>query len=389
MTNKILSTKVLEDILKETISALEDGRSQMFEVAEVARQECDRTEEILKEVRLQTQQAILTVEQLEKEFARIRFRLYSVNKDFQDYDEDTKKAVYEEAIQVREELTVAKEREKMLRVRRDSLEQTFVKLQDIALKAERLVSQVGVALNYLSGSIEEVNDQIEQLQVREHMGQEILRAQEIERKRMAGALHDGPVQDLANLVVQLELHERLYLSNHHPEAQNSFSSLKSIARGCMGEMRRIIYDLNPMTLDDLGLVPTVKNVLDNLTTQTGIETDFYLLGLETRLASQIEVTVFRIIQESLNNSRKHANPQRIEVTIEFMPQYINAEISDDGVGFNLKEIEEKLKSGGHYGLLSMQNRAQLLNGVVRIQTNPGQGTRVFVRIPLNGEERGY
>ena len=84
MTDKILSTKVLEDILKETISALEDGRSQIFEVAEVAREECNRTEETLREVRLETQQAILLVEQLEKEFNQARFRLYTVNKDYQD-----------------------------------------------------------------------------------------------------------------------------------------------------------------------------------------------------------------------------------------------------------------------------------------------------------------
>ena len=386
MTNRILSTKVLEDILKETISALEDGRSQIFEVAEAAREECNRTEAILKEVRLQTQQAILTVEQVEKEYAQIRFRLYTVNKDFQDYGEETKKEIYEEAVHLREELTVAKEREKILRERRDNLEQTFVRLQEIALKAERLVSQVGVALNYLSNSVHEVNDQIEQMQVREHMGQEILRVQEIERKRMAGALHDGPVQDLANLVVQLELHERLYLEEGLPEAQANFASLKTIARGCMGEMRRIIYDLNPMTLDDLGLVPTVKNVLDDLTTQTGIETRFRLLGKEARQDSQIEVGLFRIIQESVNNSRKHASPRKIEVTVEFLPHQINAEISDDGVGFDLKKVEEKLRCGGHYGLVSMQNRVHLLNGKLSIQSSSGLGTKVLVQIPLNGEE---
>lgn len=388
MTDKILSTKVLEDILKETISALEDGRSQIFEVAEVAREECNRTEETLREVRLETQQAILLVEQLEKEFNQARFRLYTVNKDYQDYGEATKKDVYEEAIRLREELTVAKEREKMLRVRRDNLEQTFVKLQDIAVKAERLVSQVGVALNYLSDSIQDVHEQIEQIHIREHMGQEMLQVQEIERKRMANALHDGPVQDLANLVVQLELHERLYLANRCPEAQENFMDLKGIARGCMGEMRRIIYDLNPMTLDDLGLVPTVKNVLDNLTTQTGIETSFNVLGKESRLDSQVEVTLFRIIQESLTNSRKHANPSRIGVAIEFLPQLVNAEIVDDGQGFDLKDAQEKLKSGGHYGILSMQNRVQLLNGTIKIQSNPGHGTQVFVRIPLNGQNGG-
>lgn len=388
MKEQMLSTKVLDSILKETIAALEDGRSQIFEVAEAAREECNRTETTLKEVRLETQEAILLVEQLEREFNQARYRLYAVNKDFQDYGEKAKKDVYEEAIELREQLTVAKEREKILRLRRDNLDQTFLKLQEIARKAEQLVSQVGVALNYLADSIEDVHEQITHINVREQMGQEILEVQEIERKRMANALHDGPVQDLANLVVQLELHERLYLTEEAAQAKENFGELKGIARGCMGEMRRIIYDLNPMTLDDLGLVPTVRNVLDHLTTQTKIETRFNLLGTETRLHPKIETTLFRIIQESLNNSRKHANPKLIEVIMEFGPLFINVEISDDGQGFDFANVQEKLKSGDHYGLLSMENRTHSLDGTLRIKTAPGEGTKVLVQIPLNRQNGG-
>lgn len=389
MREQMLSTQVLENILKETISALDDGRSQIFEVAEVAREERDRTEVVLKQVRLETHQAILLVEQLEKEFSQIRFRLYTVNKEFEDYGEKAKKDVYEEAIRLREQLTAAKEREKMLRQQRDDLDQTFVKLQEIVQKAEQLVSQVGVALNYLSQSIQDVHEQITNVYAREHMGQEMLHVQEIERKRMANSLHDGPVQDLANLVVQLELHERLYLGEWCREAQQSFDELKGIARGCMGEMRRIIYDLNPMTLEDLGLVPTVRNVLNYLETQTDISTRLNLLGKETRLHPKIETTLFRIIQECLNNSRKHANPTRVEVVMEYSPFFVNVEISDDGKGFNFTQVQEMLKSGGHYGLLSMQNRAQLLDGTLRIKTEPGMGTKVLVQIPLNGQNGGF
>lgn len=388
MDNKLLSTKTLENILNSTIGALEDGRNQIYEVAEAAREECNRTEEILKAVRVEMHQAIIDVEGLERQFAKVRSHLYNANKNFENYSEQDQKLIYEEATQVREELTVAKERERILRIRRDNLEQTFAKLHDIASKAERLVSQVGVALSFLSGSIKDVNEQITNMQAREHVGQEMLKGQEIERKRMAGALHDGPVQDLANLIVQLEICERLYQRELYAEAARSFLALKSIAQGSMGELRRIIYDLNPMTLDDLGLTLTVKNFLDAFTKQTGIETRFHLLGQETRLDSDIELPIFRIIQESLNNSRKHANPNWVEVTMEFLPHYINVEIKDDGSGFDLQEIQGKIKTGQHYGLLSMQSRTTVLRGSLRLQSRPGEGTKVLVRIPLGIENGG-
>lgn len=382
MSKKLLSTKTLEDILKQTRGALEDGRAQIFEVAEAARQECTRTEVLLKTVQAEMEQAILEVEQLTSRFNRIRLQLLKSNRDFQEYSEEEKQETYEEASQIREALTAAKERERLLRVRRDNLEQTLAKLQEIAAKAERLVSQVGVALSFLSGSILDVNKQLENLQAREVAGQEMLQGQELERKRMAGELHDGPVQDLANLIVQLEIVERLFRAGRTAEAEDSYNNLKTIAQGSVADLRRIIYDLNPMTLDDLGLVLTIKNYLDNLTKQTGIETRLILLGEETRLDSQLELSIFRTIQEATNNCRKHSQARLIEVTLEFARNSIGVAVKDDGVGFDVAQVQEKLKSGKHYGLLSMQSRINVLGGTMRLSSEIGKGARVLVKIPL-------
>lgn len=388
MGKELLSTKTLEAILQRTRGALEDGRSQMFEVADAARQECSRTEVIFNAVQLEMQQAILDVEELTLRFSRSRLELYKSNKDFQEYSEQEKKMIYEEAAQIRGALTAARERERLLRVRRDSLEQTLVKLREIAEKAERLVSQVGVALNCLSGSLSDVNQQIENFQARENAGQELVRGQELERRRMANALHDGPVQDLANLMVQLEICERLYLGGKHADAAEQLEQLKSIAQGSLADLRHIIYDLNPMTLDDLGLSVTIKNGLSNLASLTGIKTQFVLLGTEERLDSQVEMAIFRIVQEALNNCRKHANATSVKVTLEFSRQSISAEVKDDGVGFELFRIQEKLRSGKHYGMLSMQSRASVLGGSVHMHSNPGQGTRILAKIPffVSGED---
>ncbi|NMB01627.1 MAG: histidine kinase, partial [Firmicutes bacterium] len=360
----------------------EEGRSQIFEVAEAARQECTRTEVLLKTVQAEMEQAILDVEELTRKFTLIRVRLLQTNRDFQEYSEEEKRQIYEEASEIREALTAAKERERMLRVRRDNLEQTLAKLQEIAAKAERLVSQVGIALGVLSSSILDVNQQIEHMHAREIAGQEMLKGQELERKRMAGALHDGPVQDIAHLIVQLEIVEWLQHAGRYAEAKESFQSLKSIAQGSVAHLRRIIYDLNPMTLDDLGLVLTINNFLDNLTKQTGVETRLVVLGNEVRLDSQVELSIFRTVQEAVANCRKHSQAKLVVVTLEFSRQHISVVVQDDGIGFDVASVQEKLKSGKHYGLLSMQSRVSVLGGSMSLNSQPGKGAKVLVKIPL-------
>lgn len=388
MPSKLLTTKTLEDILNRTMAAIKDGRSELFEVAQAAQEECNRIEEILKNVQLEMNQAIYDVEELTRKFNQMRHSLYTSNKEYEHFSEEEKKSIYEQAIGVREALNLAKERESNLRVRRDNLEQTLAKLKNIAAKAERLVSQVGVALNFLADSLGSVNEQIEDMQAIEHVGQEILRGLEIERKRMAGDIHDGPVQDLANLVVQLEVCERLFRSGRQSEAAESYSSLKTIAQGTIGQLRRIIYDLNPMTLDDLGLIVTVKNFLNNHTNQTGVDTQFVLLGKEIRLDTQVEMALFRIIQESVNNSRKHSQARRIDVTIEYAPRHIVTEIKDDGIGFDLQDVRGKIRTGKHYGILSMESRINVMHGSLSIQSSVGKGTVILVRIPLENDDRG-
>lgn len=386
MASKLLSTKTLENILNRTRKALEDGRSQMYEVAEAARMECSRTEVIFQAVQAEMAEAICEVEELTAKFARMRMKVFESNKDFQEYSEQDKKKIYEKAAQVREALNIARERERLLRVRRDGLEQTLARLQDIAAKAEGLVSRVGVALSFLSSNLGDMSQQIENFQARESAGQELIRGQEMERRRMASALHDGPVQDLANQMVQLEICEKLYNAGQHAEALESFTQLKSITQNSIAQLRHIIYDLNPMTLDDLGLVLTIQNGLRSLEKQTGIATEFVLLGTEVRLENQLEMAVFRITQEALNNCRKHANASAIKVTLEYSSRYICAEVRDDGIGFEVGGIQNKLRSGKHYGMLSMQSRTNILRGTVQVTSELGEGTRVLVRIPLSDHE---
>ena len=120
--------------------------------------------------------------------------------------------------------------------------------------------------------------------------------------------------------------------------------------------------------------------------ESGTGTDLIILGKEQRLPSTVEVTVFRLIQEAVNNARKHANAQHIMVRLEFAHNQINMQVQDDGVGFDLETARRRAREGGSFGLMSMEERVDLLGGSLRIESTPGDGTSVSASVPVDSTE---
>jgi two-component system sensor histidine kinase DegS len=137
-----------------------------------------------------------------------------------------------------------------------------------------------------------------------------------------------------------------------------------------------------MVLDDLGLVPAVKRLIDEAQEQSGMEIQFNLIGTECRLDSAIEIALYRVVQEAINNTRKHASASLVQVKLEFLTDRISAVIEDNGAGFEVERLNERLAGGDHFGLYGMRERVELLGGVFRIRSKKGEGTRVSVVIPL-------
>jgi len=133
-----------------------------------------------------------------------------------------------------------------------------------------------------------------------------------------------------------------------------------------------------MTLDDLGLVPTIRRTLDTLRDRTGISVDLRVMGEEKRLDSHVEISFFRIIQEALTNVEKHAKASSVIVRIEFMAKTASAIIEDNGVGFDTAENV----GSESFGLMGMWERMSLLNGEINLSSKKGQGTRIAVKVPL-------
>ena len=285
---------------------------------------------------------------------------------------------YEDARKIQVDLAVAREQEQNLRRQRNEQEVRLRNLGGTVAKAEQLVSQVGVVLDYLGNQMSVAFAQIETLQNAQQLGAQIIRSQEEERRRVARDIHDGPAQAMANIVFRAEVCERL-IDSDVERAKLELRELREHIRGTLGEIRKIIFDLRPMALDDLGLVPTIRGVLDVFRTQYGIFTEIAVTGRERRLASHIEIGLFRVAQEALNNVVKHAQASTVRVRIEFAPIGVTLVIEDDGKGFDTANDDAP---AGHFGLMGMRERLQLLQGKFTIKSTPGKGTRVMITAPL-------
>ncbi|MGD9116611.1 MAG: PAS domain S-box protein [Dehalococcoidia bacterium] len=210
--------------------------------------------------------------------------------------------------------------------------------------------------------------------------QEITRAQEEERKRIARELHDDTAQLLGSLSRQLDNFVR-NKSGLVPEEVAFFNDLQSqLKRGVQG-VQRFVKNLRPSLLDDLGLIPALRSLIKDLQEYDGIDSRMGVLGEEKRFPPEFESSLFRIVQEALNNVRRHAKATEATVVIDFSGDKVKVAIGDNGKGFELVGRVDDLPRSGKLGLAGMQERARLLGGTVEVKSAPGKGTTIIVEVP--------
>lgn len=372
-----IDAKALDKIVKNTIAAVERSKAQIFDIYDAARVEMEKVRLDVERVKQETADIIFRVDELEKKERRSRYRLMEVSRNFRQYTEDDIKAAYEDTSNVQLELAMARLQEQNLRRQRDELELRLKTLKSTVEKAEELASQVGAVLGYWGSQMGDVVTQIESLQARQNFGAKIIKAQEEERRRVSREIHDGPAQAMANIVFRAEVCERL-MESDVARAKLELGDLREQVRIALKETRKIIFDLRPMTLDDLGLVPTIRKVLETIKERSAVFSEVKVLGTEKRLEPHIEIGLFRIIQEALSNVEKHAKASNIWVRIDFRPSVVSAVVEDDGKGFDTVESV----GNESFGLMGMRERINLLRGELTIKSEVGKGTRVFVTVPL-------
>ena len=209
----------------------------------------------------------------------------------------------------------------------------------------------------------------------------VTRGQEEERLRLGHELHDDTVQSLVVLSQGLERAQK-DLPSTAQDLREELAELRELANATVDDLRRYISDLRPVYLEDLGLVPALEKMVDDLAISQDIDAEFKVVGTVHRLDADVELAIFRIVQEAVKNVEQHAQASRVEVRLEVDPDGMTAFIEDDGVGFVASETPSELTERGHFGLMGMQERAMLLGGWLSIGSEPGQGTRIVVYVPV-------
>lgn len=376
----------LDKIIKKAIEAISSSKTEIYDIADSARKECKRLEEELKQLKEQVREHIEKVEQMEEELKESKRKLMAVNKNFSRYTQEELKDAYEKADNLRVELAVKREQEQFHIRRRNELEVRIKEAWKTVQKADNLITQVGAALGFLTGDLQDISSQLEDMQHRQMLGLKIIKAQEEERQRVARDIHDGPAQLMSNVVLKAEICERM-IDVDLEKAKTELQNLKKIVRESLQDVRKIIYNLRPMSLDDLGLVPTLQRYIMTLQEDTGISVSFKTRGSFEDLKPLISLTVFRIVQESVNNIKKHANASSVSINLEFLDKDLRLNISDNGKGFNVEKLKEKHDDiSGGFGLYSMRERVDLLGGEMEISSESGKGTRLNIVIPFIQEE---
>jgi len=209
----------------------------------------------------------------------------------------------------------------------------------------------------------------------------VTEGQEAERARLARELHDGPVQGLIALTQRAEMAQRSVRRHQRENAESLLEELRRTAQQLVLELRRLIGALRPIYLEDLGFMPALEMLVRQASEQG--ETEIRLKQPETlhRLAPEVELGAYRIVQEALNNALQHAHAQGVTVQVESDATMLVLTVTDDGVGFSVPEKPDALTQDGHFGLIGMLERAAHLGGTLHVDSAPGHGTTIQARLP--------
>ncbi|MEN2768725.1 sensor histidine kinase [Ornithinibacillus xuwenensis] len=368
--------KDLDFIVDEMVDVVENSKDEIFHISEEARSE---HEQLLKELDYTKQKVLQYIDDGDKLEQNVRYsrrRLSEVSKYFDRYTEDEIREVYETTHELQTKLAMLRQEERALRTKRDEIERRLQNLDQTIKRAENLANKISVILTYLTDDFRQVNEMLEEAKEKQEFGLQIIEAQEEERKRISREIHDGPAQMLANILLRSELVDRTFREGSPEDALNEIKNVRKMVRTSLYEVRRIIYDLRPMALDDLGLIPTIKKYIATIADYNNIKIEFLSIGEVKRINQKYEIAFFRLVQEAIQNAVKHSEATLITVKIEICTKNLNLIITDNGKGF-----DPDIKRDKSFGLMGMKERVEMFDGTIEINSAIGAGTKIIIRVP--------
>ncbi|NUQ02699.1 MAG: hypothetical protein HUU31_02340 [Anaerolineae bacterium] len=346
------------------------------QLIDVLTQELKRVRDKISEFKVQIDQTQTIVDREQTRNNDIMTELRSVQDNIETVPRQDIRQRYNEALEARYRLlTMRGQLEKFVGIR-EQLETELAMLREVLNRLqgiESLPSGTGVVETETSdggrGSFNIVR---------------IIQAQEEERQRLARQMHDGPAQSMTNFILQAEICQKLFDRNP-ARAAEELDSLKNSANVTFQKIREFIFDLRPMMLDDLGVLPTVRRYVDSFREKNDMDVKLDIFGDERRLQSHREVLIFRTIQELMALARDYATPEHLSVRLDITNTAAKIVIQDDGRGFDA-EAAFSSEEGSHDprvpSLITLREKFDLVRGSLSVESGENEGMTVRVELPL-------
>ncbi len=348
------------------------------ELIELITREMKTSKDKLAELKGQLDQTQLIVDREQQRNADLATELRTIQDNIETVPRQDIRSKYDEALDARFRLTTMRGQLEKFQSHRDGLEER-----------QKFLAQI---LNMLQG-IESLGSGEEETATNGGAVKvpvnivRIVQAQEEEKLRLARLMHDGPAQSLTNFILQTEICQRLF-DRDPARAAEELGNLKTTASVTFQKVRDFIFDLRPMMLDDLGVVPTVRRYADSFREKNDINTRLEIMGEERRLESHREVMLFRGIQELMADARDYASCSELVIKLDLSSERIKVVVADNGRGFDTDTAfaDESHLDARSQGLFTLREKFELIGGSMVIHSSESEGSTITLELPTGDDD---
>jgi two-component system sensor histidine kinase DegS len=328
----------------------------------------EHTEKELSEIEVLVKQSTAEVERLTQHSARVGNYVSHLQTNFDTIPREDIKEGYEALINAQQRLFT-------MRGQLEKLQSDLRNLERLA-QFQRRVLALTDGISDVPGRRAGRNDKATIIRV--------IQTEESARQSLVRRMHDGPASSLSNFILQAEICQR-YFDVDPVRARVELEALKKSAATTFSTVKSFIFDLRPMMLDDLGVVPTLRRYLESVEEKYEIKVSMTVTGIARRLPEHVEVTIFRAAQELVNNARVHGRADKIEVLLDMDERRVLVVVEDNGSGFRVDDVFGHGQVRGTVGLPTIRDRVEMLGGELAIDSDPDMGTRAEIVIPAELE----
>lgn len=382
-----MNEQVITEILENTIGTLVENKSSLMSISDALKEEYEKKKVEIHKINQELPVIFQNTKKLRLLDRQLRNQLLKSSGNFTEQGYKTMEAMFKEVNQVHESYLNAEQEEFNMVRRRDMLELELKQSISMMEKAENIVQQFMISISYLQNSLKKYSQNTSNIQsiqedesIKHYL--ELFTYVENEKLRIARDLHDGPAQQIVGTLMNVEI----CANAAQKDIQKGIlllGKLKQDLANTLTDIRTIIFDLNPAPLEQLGFEKAIHNMLYSILNKDQISISFFYNMDETKVSKTLQNTIYRLIQELINNVKKHSKANRVMLRITIVNDYIYIHLMDNGVGFQVPEDLDSFRvNKKSYGISNIYTRIKELNGTLALNSDANNGTCFKIQLPM-------